>query len=107
MKLNNNEAMIMWADKGNSLVIIPIKQYDTKIQDFIQFPNPNKGLHEKLPIPSQKRHKQRQDTKWRYINTNPSALTIKGFIKIHKPEHPNRPVNWRNAPAYNLATLFT
>ena len=49
-----------------------------------------------------------QDTRWRYINTNPSAPTIKGLIKIHKPEHPIRPVvNWRNAPAYKLAGLFT
>ena len=38
----------------------------------------------------------------------PSALTIKGLIKIHKPEHPIRPVvNWRNAPAHKLAGLFT
>jgi hypothetical protein len=49
-----------------------------------------------------------QDTRWRYINTNPSAPTIKRLIKIHKPEHPIRPVvNWRNAPAYKLAGLFT
>jgi len=39
---------------------------------------------------------------------NPSAPTIKGLIKMHKPEHTIRPVvNWRNAPAYKLAGLFT
>jgi len=27
--------MVTWADKGNSLVILPIKQYDSKITDFI------------------------------------------------------------------------
>jgi len=38
----------------------------------------------------------------------PSAPTIKGLIKIHKPQHPITPVvNWRNAPAYKLAGLFT
>jgi len=39
---------------------------------------------------------------------NPSAPTIKGLIKIHKPEHSIRPlVNWRNVPAYKLAGLLT
>jgi hypothetical protein len=39
---------------------------------------------------------------------NPSALTIKGLIKLHKADQPIRPVvNWRNAPAYKLARLFT
>ena len=38
----------------------------------------------------------------------PSAPSIKGLIKIYKPEHPIRPVvNWRNAPAYKLAGLLT
>ena len=49
-----------------------------------------------------------QDSKWKYINLNPSALTIKGLIKIHKPNQPIRPiVNWRNAPAYKLSKLCT
>ena len=39
---------------------------------------------------------------------NPSAPTIKGLIKVHKPSQPIRPlVNWRNAPTYNLAKLFS
>jgi len=30
------------------------------------------------------------------------------LIKMHKPEHPIHPmVNWRGAPAYKLARLFT
>ena len=34
--------------------------------------------------------------------------SIKGLIKLHKPEHLIRPVvNWRGAPAYKLARLFT
>jgi len=45
---------------------------------------------------------------WKYTNMNPSAPSIKGLIKIHKPDKPLRPVvNWRNAPAYRLSTLFT
>jgi hypothetical protein len=39
---------------------------------------------------------------------NPPAPSIKGLIKIHKPDQPIRPViNWRNAPTYRLSKLFT
>ena len=39
---------------------------------------------------------------------NPLAPTIKGLIKLHKLGQPIRPVvNWRSAPAYKLAKLFT
>jgi hypothetical protein len=49
-----------------------------------------------------------KDHRWKYINMNPSAPSIKGLIKIHKPDQPIRPVvNLRNAPAYKLSKLFT
>ena len=49
-----------------------------------------------------------RDSKWRYVNLNPSAPTIKGLIKLHKPDQPICPiVNWRNAPAYKLSQLLT
>jgi len=36
------------------------------------------------------------------------APTIKGLIKLHKHDHPIRPiVNWHNTPADKLAKLFT
>jgi len=39
---------------------------------------------------------------------NPSAPSLKGLIKLHKPEQPIRPVvNWQKAPAYKLARIFT
>ena len=42
------------------------------------------------------------DTKWKYINMNPTAPTIKGLIKLHKPKQLIWPVvNWRGAPAYS------
>jgi hypothetical protein len=34
-KLKDNEAMITTADLGNSIVILPAQQYNTKIQNFI------------------------------------------------------------------------
>jgi hypothetical protein len=108
--------MIAPADKGNSLVILPIHQYENKIQDFIDMnnfststSNPTKTFQSqvrktinhspKLIPPS---------SKWKLINLNPSAPSVKGLIKLHKPDHPIRPVViWRNAPAYKLAKSFS
>ena len=48
------------------------------------------------------------DKKCKHMNMSPTASSIKGLIKLNKPEHPIRPVvNWRGAPAYKLAHLFT
>lgn len=48
-----------------------------------------------------------QDSKWKFINLNPSAPTINGLIKPHKPYQSIRSiVKWRNAPAYKLSKLF-
>jgi len=39
---------------------------------------------------------------------NPSAPSIEGLIKLHKPDQPFCPVvNWKNAPAYKVSKLFT
>jgi hypothetical protein len=107
--------MIARADKGNSIVILPTTQYD---KDSRLHSNNSFQITKKDPtnnFQSQVRKSINnnktlipQDTKWRYTNMNPSAPTIKGLIKIHKPEQPIRPiVNWRNAPAYKLASLLT
>jgi hypothetical protein len=115
-KLNDSRAMITWADKGNLLVILPTAHYENKTEHFIQSnnflpskTNPTESFqtqvrkvinNSKTLIPS--------DTKWKNTNLNPSAPSIKGLIKLHKPEHPIRPlVNWRGAPTYKLARLFT
>jgi hypothetical protein len=115
-KLNDNGAMIARADKGNSLVILPTTQYETKIELFIQSSifqisknDPTKSFqthvrkvinNSKTLIPA--------NTRQRHINLNPTAPSIKGLIKLLKPEHPICPVvNWRGAPAYKLAQLFT
>jgi hypothetical protein len=97
-------------------VILPTGHYETKLEQFIQSnnfltskTNPTKSFqtqvrkfinNSKALIPS--------DTKWKYINLNPSAPSIKGLIKLHEPEHPIYPiVNWRGVPVYKLAWLFT
>lgn len=112
-KLQENNAIITRADKGNSLVILPSQQYKSKVHNFLQAnrfqttsTDPTKTYQNligktindsKTLIP--------QDSRWRYINLNPSAPTIKGLMKIHKPDQPI--VNWHNAPVYKLAKLFT
>jgi hypothetical protein len=115
-KPKNNNAMITRADKGNFLVILPIQQYESKVHNILQAnqfqtisTDPTKTyqaqtcktIHSsKTLIP--------HDTKCKYINMNPSAPTIKGLIKLHKPDQPIRPVvNWHSTPAYKLAKLFT
>ena len=115
-KLRNNDATITRADKGNSIVILPTQQYNLKLQDFIQ----NNNLKTAHTDPTKTFQSQVRKTinnskvfiphesRWKYTNMNPSAPTIKGLIKVHKPSQPIRPlVNWRNAPTYNLAKLFS
>jgi len=114
-KLKKNEAMITHTDKGNSLVILTIKQYDSKTQDFIQAnfqtatKDPTKYFQSQIrKVINDSKTLIPQETKLKYVNMNPSACTIKGLIKMHKPEHPTRPVvNWSSAPAYKAARLFT
>jgi len=108
--------MVRRADEGNSLVILPIKQYDYKINDFIlankfqtTTQDPAKSFQSQVrKVINNSKTLILPDTKWKFINMNPTAPTIKGRIKLHKPEQPIRPVvNWREAPAYKLARLFT
>ena len=108
--------MITRADKGTSLVILPIEQYDSKIADFISkndfqttTKDPTNSFQSQIrKVLNDSTNLIPPETKWRYTNMNPTAPTMKGLIKLHKPEHPNRPVvNWRGAPAYKLLTLFS
>jgi hypothetical protein len=45
-----------------------------------------------------------EENKWKYINMNPTAPTLRATIKLHKQNTPIGPIiNWRNVPAYELA----
>jgi hypothetical protein len=33
-----------------------------------------------------------KDDRWKYVNLNPTAPTIRGLIKIHKEDAPIRPI---------------
>jgi hypothetical protein len=114
-KLKTHEATITSADKGNSIVILPTVSYNTKIQNFINDngfntakSNPTNSFQNKVRTTINKStHLIPKDTRWKHINLNPSAPTIKGLIKLHKEDQPIRPVvNWRQAPAYKLAKIF-
>jgi hypothetical protein len=115
-KLTENRAMVTKSDKGNSLIILYLHEYNTKVQDFIANNNftieptdPTKKYQTeirkninqcKLIVP--------ENHKWKYINLNPSPPILKGLPKVHKTNIPIRPiVNWKNAPAYHLAKLVT
>jgi hypothetical protein len=114
--LRDNNAVITRADKGNSIVILPKTQYQSKIQDFLHennFQTTKTDPTETFQTQVKKTIKNSkklipQEEKWRYINLNSAPPpSIKGLIKIQKPEQPIRPiVNWRHAPAYKLARLF-
>jgi hypothetical protein len=115
-KLKEHDAMITRADKGNTVVILTTLQYETKLHNFIQ----NNDFHTQTTDPTKTFQTQvrttiklsptltPKDHRWKYINKDSSAPSIKGLIKIHKPDKPIRAVvNWRNAPAYRLSKLFT
>jgi len=115
-KLKNNNAMATSADKGNSIVILPIQQYKQKIRNFIN--NDNFQTTNTNPMKTFQGQIRKTinnsttliglDSRWKYKNLNPTEPTIRGLIKLHKTDQPIQPiVNWRNAPAYKLAKLLT
>ena len=115
-KLKDNDTLITCADKGNSIVILSTHQYETKLQDFLRSSDFHTSTTDPTPaFQTQIRTAIRQsptlipkEHKWKYINMNPSAPSIKGLIKLHKPDQPIRSVvNWRDAPVYRLSTFFT
>ena len=41
------------------------------------------------------------------MNLNPTALTMRGLVKLHKEDTPIRPIlSWRNAPRYKPAQML-
>jgi len=114
-KLKKNKAIISKVDKGNSTVILYSDDYIHKVNEFIScgnFTTANANITETL-------QKELRDTinecrsviqksdKWKFMNLNPTALTMRGLIKVHKEGAPIRPVvNWRNAPGYKLAQML-
>jgi len=114
-KLRKNKAIVAKADKGNSTVILYSDDYTQKVNDFIScdnFTTANACITKNLQIQLRdtinecKSIIQKYD-KWKLMNINPTAPTMRGLIKVHKEGAPIRPVvNWRNAPGYKLVKML-
>ena len=86
-KLRKNDANITRADKGNSTVILPTEQYNSKLQEFIQNNNfetghtdPTKTFQLQVRnIINNSGVLIPKETRWKYTNINLSAPTIKGY----------------------------
>jgi len=114
-KLKENNAIIQKADKGNSIVVIYTDEYTQKVQEFISqdnFTTANEDITKALQkevrdTVNECKSVIRKQDKWKFMNLNPIGPTLRGLIKVHKVGAPIRPVvNWKNAPAYNLAQML-
>jgi len=115
-KLNKNKAIISKADKGNSTVVLYLDDYNRKVNEFISsnnFTTANADIKKTLQKGVRNTINECQNLiqkreKWKLMNLNPTAPTMRGLIKIHKEGTPIRPaVNWRNAPGYKLVQALT
>jgi hypothetical protein len=107
-KRAENELIITKADKGKTIVILTTEDYTPKVNNFIQ-ENQFVLLNNDPTQNYQKamKHTMTQcnniipkESKWKYINMNPTTPTLHATIKLHKQNTPIRPIiNWRNAPA--------
>jgi hypothetical protein len=115
-KLTTNQAMVSKADKGNSIVILYQNDYNQMIEEFIS--NNNFTITETYITKNLQRlvrktvndcqELKHKNDRWKYVNLNPMAPSLKGLIKLHKENAPIRPVvNWRYAPGYGLAKMLT
>jgi hypothetical protein len=105
-------ARISKADKGNSIVIMYDKDYNDKIQEYIQKnnftilnKNPTTTFQNKIKATLKNCHTIiHKDNKFKLTNMNPTAPNITGLAKVHKKDCPIRPIiNWQGAPAYKMA----
>ena len=95
-KLCTNKAILTNADKGNSIVILYLNNYEEKVSDFI---HKNGALETKnnTTVKFQKELKHtlkhckilvNPEEKWRLTNLNPQTPHLKGLVKIHKDGMP-------------------
>jgi hypothetical protein len=107
-----NKATVFKADKGNSIVIMYLDDYNNKVQDFIDHNNfkllnrdPTKMFQNRIKdtIKSCQLTLPNDNKRTALTNMNPTAPNIQGLTKVHKPVYPIRPIiNWQGAPAYKL-----
>jgi len=107
--------MISKADKGNSIVILYLDKYIQKVEEFISnnnFTVANSDITKKLQKITRSTINKCQklihkNDRWKYINLNPMAPTLRGLGKLHKEDTPIRPViNRKNKPGYKMAKML-
>jgi hypothetical protein len=99
-KLQHNNATIIEADKGKTLVVIHKHDLDEKVKSFINENNINElkaDTTQRMQKITQNMIKQCihiiDPSKRKYITQmHPQAPSLKAKIKIHKPTTPIRPV---------------
>jgi hypothetical protein len=112
-KLSDAGAIVTEADKGSSMIIMYENEYNSNVHYFISSKNFEQAPHD--PTKKLQRNIRTavkdckevipKESKLKYISVNLTTPRMRGLIKIHKTEFPIRPVvNWKNAPAYKLAT---
>jgi len=111
-KFIENKAMISKAGKGNSTVILYLDGNNQKVEKLISnnnFTTANAEITKNLQreIRNTVNECQRiiqKSERWKYVNYNPIAPTMRGQVKLHKEDTPIRTIiNWRNTPGYKLA----
>jgi hypothetical protein len=111
-KIVDNNLYVTKADKGNTLVIMNLTDYNTKVTEFINKNNIQKLTKDPTTAYTKEINKAISNSKHllseseiRHLKPiNPHAPTLKGLPKLHKEDKPIRPlVNYMPAPAYRLA----
>jgi hypothetical protein len=102
--------MVAKADEGYSIIIFSKQHNHEKMNDFIKS-NDFYSLNKDSTNSFQKNMRHflntntsliKKEHKWKFVNMNPILQNLRGVIKIHKPDSPNRPiVNWQNVPQTN------
>jgi hypothetical protein len=107
--------MVTKADKGNTMITYKI-DHNRKINNFI---NNNNFIQDANNVTNRLQRDIRntinechylipKEDRWKYVNMNRTAPTIRSLIKIHMAEVPIRPIiNWKNAPAHKIAKALT
>jgi hypothetical protein len=110
-----NELTITKADKGKTVVILATEDCTQKVNNIQenQFvllnSNPTQNYEKAIKhTVTQCNNIIPKENKCKYINMNQTAPNLHATIKLHKQNTPIRPIiNWRNAPAYELAKHLT
>jgi hypothetical protein len=114
--MGTNELIMTNADKGKTLIILSQEEYKQKkkkafIQDtqFITINNNSTQCYQRDKTKTKTMCKHNTKRKSLEIHKHEShGPSPHATIKLHKPNTPIRPIiNWKNAPAYELAKQLT